>query len=89
MLSSIFIQRPRLAFVISIVILVAGVIAYFALPVAQFPDIVPPQVQVTALYPGADAGRGRAGDRPDCRARRQRRREDALHEIDFWRRRQL
>ncbi len=56
MLSSIFIQRPRLAFVISIVILVAGVIAYFALPVAQFPDIVPPQVQVTALYPGADAG---------------------------------
>ncbi|MCC3246402.1 efflux RND transporter permease subunit [Methylocystis sp. WRRC1] len=55
MLSSVFIRRPRLALVISIVITVAGLIAYFALPVAQFPDIVPPQVQVTAVYPGADA----------------------------------
>ncbi len=55
MISSIFIRRPRLALVVSIVIAVAGAIAYFALPVAQFPDIVPPQVQVGAYYPGADA----------------------------------
>lgn len=55
MISSIFIRRPRLALVVSIVIAVAGAIAYFALPVAQFPDIVPPQVQVSAYYPGADA----------------------------------
>jgi len=55
MISSVFIHRPRLAMVISIVISLAGVIALRALPVAQFPDIVPPQVQVTALYPGASA----------------------------------
>jgi hypothetical protein len=49
MIFSVFIHRPRLAIVISI----AGVIALGALPVAQFPDIVPPQVGVTATYPGA------------------------------------
>lgn len=54
MISSVFIRRPRLAFVISIVISIAGAIAYGALPVAQFPDIVPPQVAVTTFYPGAD-----------------------------------
>ena len=54
-ISSLFIRRPRLAFVISTVISIAGAIALTALPVAQFPDIVPPQVQVTAIYPGADA----------------------------------
>ena len=48
MLSATFIDRPRLSLVISIVITLAGVIAMHALPVAQFPDIVPPQVQVTA-----------------------------------------
>jgi hydrophobe/amphiphile efflux-1 (HAE1) family protein len=55
MISSVFIRRPRLAFVISIVITVAGLIALRSLPVAQFPDIVPPQVQVRATYPGANA----------------------------------
>ena len=55
MISSVFIHRTRLAIVISIVISLAGVIALGALPVAQFPDIVPPQVQVTATYPGASA----------------------------------
>ena len=55
MLSNIFIDRPRLAFVISIVITLAGVIAITAIPIAQFPDIVPPQVTLTATYPGADA----------------------------------
>src|SRR5471032_1197037 len=54
-ISSVFIRRPRLAFVISTVISIAGLIAMTALPVAQFPDIVPPQVKVTAAYPGASA----------------------------------
>jgi hydrophobe/amphiphile efflux-1 (HAE1) family protein len=55
MISSVFIHRPRLAIVISVVISIAGVIALRALPVAQFPDIVPPQVQVSTVYPGASA----------------------------------
>ena len=55
MISAIFVDRPRLAFVISIVITLAGLIAITAIPVAQFPEIVPPQVTLTANYPGADA----------------------------------
>lgn len=54
MLSGIFIDRPRLAFVIAIVITLAGIIAIRVIPIAQFPDIVPPQVTLTATYPGAD-----------------------------------
>ena len=54
-ISSLFIRRPRLAFVISTVITIAGIIAMTAMPVAQFPDIVPPQVRVTATFPGASA----------------------------------
>jgi hydrophobe/amphiphile efflux-1 (HAE1) family protein len=54
-ISSVFIRRPRLAFVVSTVISIAGVIALAAIPVAQFPDIVPPQVKVTTNYPGASA----------------------------------
>jgi len=55
-ISSIFVDRPRLAFVVAIVIALAGLIAITRIPVAQFPDIVPPQVTLTATYPGADAG---------------------------------
>ncbi len=55
MFSATFIDRPRLAIVIAIVITLAGLIALSRIPVAQFPDIVPPQVQVTATYPGASA----------------------------------
>ena len=55
MISSVFIRRPRMAIVISLVITIAGFMAYKALPVAQFPDIVPPQVTVSANYPGAGA----------------------------------
>ena len=50
-----FIDRPKFAFVISIVITIAGLIAMQALPIAQYPELTPPQVQVTASYPGADA----------------------------------
>ncbi|MCU0887671.1 MAG: multidrug efflux RND transporter permease subunit [Rubritepida sp.] len=55
MLSALFIRRPRFAIVISIVITLAGLLAMFQIPVAQFPNIVPPVVQVTARYPGASA----------------------------------
>jgi hydrophobe/amphiphile efflux-1 (HAE1) family protein len=54
-LSGIFIDRPRLSLVISIVITLAGLIALTAIPIAQFPDIVPPQIAVTANYAGAGA----------------------------------
>jgi len=55
MISDVFIDRPRLSIVISVVISLAGLIAITQIPVAQFPDIVPPQVSVTAAYPGASA----------------------------------
>jgi HAE1 family hydrophobic/amphiphilic exporter-1 len=54
-ISDVFIRRPRLSAVISIVLTLAGLIALGALPVAQYPDIVPPQVSVSASYPGAGA----------------------------------
>ena len=54
-LSRLFIDRPIFAAVIAIVITIVGGIAYFGLPVAQYPDIVPPTVTVTATYPGASA----------------------------------
>jgi hydrophobe/amphiphile efflux-1 (HAE1) family protein len=53
MLSAIFVDRPRLAIVIAIVTTIAGALALLAIPFAQYPDIVPPQVSVTTVYPGA------------------------------------
>ncbi|WP_417355629.1 efflux RND transporter permease subunit [Flavobacterium sp.] len=50
-----FIDRPVLATVISILLVIVGVLGLFKLPLQQFPDIAPPAVQVTALYPGANA----------------------------------
>ena len=50
-----FIDRPILATVLSVVIVIIGAISYVALPVAQYPNIVPPTIQVTANYPGANA----------------------------------
>jgi hydrophobe/amphiphile efflux-1 (HAE1) family protein len=55
MFSSIFVDRPRLAVVIALVTAIAGLISLLAIPVAQFPNIVPPQVSVTASYPGASS----------------------------------
>ena len=55
MLSGFFIGGPRFAFVLSIVIVLAGLIAVRATPVAELPEIAPPQVGVTASYPGPDA----------------------------------
>src|SRR3954451_23626420 len=50
-----FVDRPVFSTVISIVITLAGGVAVFTLPVAQYPEVTPPTVQVTALYPGANA----------------------------------
>ena len=50
-----FIDRPVLATVISILLVILGVLGLTKLPLQQFPDIAPPAVQVTALYPGANA----------------------------------
>ena len=55
MFSSVFVDRPRLAVVIALVTAIAGLISLLAIPVAQFPNIVPPQVSVTASYPGASS----------------------------------
>ncbi|MBF6057745.1 MULTISPECIES: efflux RND transporter permease subunit [Thiomicrorhabdus] len=55
MFSRFFIDRPVFASVFSIIIVIAGYLAMKALPVAEYPQIVPPQVQVTATYPGASA----------------------------------
>src|SRR5258708_23985477 len=55
MLARFFIDRPILAWVISVVIILLGGIAAALLPVAEYPEITPPTVQVTAKYPGANA----------------------------------
>jgi multidrug efflux pump subunit AcrB len=55
MFSRFFIDRPIFAAVLSIIITLAGGIAVFALPVAQYPEITPPTVEVSAYYPGANA----------------------------------
>ena len=55
MISHFFIDRPIFASVLSIVITIAGLVSIPSLPVAQYPDITPPTVLVTALYPGANS----------------------------------
>jgi len=52
-ISHFFIDRPIFAAVLSIVTVVLGSLAYRSLPAAQYPDIVPPTIVVTASYPGA------------------------------------
>ncbi|HKW54355.1 MAG TPA: efflux RND transporter permease subunit, partial [Stellaceae bacterium] len=54
-LSHFFIERPIFATVLALFITIVGGIAYFALPIAQYPEIAPPTIQVTATYPGASA----------------------------------
>ncbi|SFU01001.1 efflux RND transporter permease subunit [Mesorhizobium sp. YR577] len=58
MISKFFIERPVLANVIAILTLVVGIVSLFALPVAQYPNVVPPTVSVTTRYPGASARTG-------------------------------
>ena len=53
--SAFFIYRPRFAIVVSLVLVLLGIMALFVLPIAQYPDITPPQIIVEANYPGASA----------------------------------
>ena len=55
MFSKFFIDRPIFATVIAVLMVLAGAMCYFTLPVAQYPDITPPTVMVSASYPGASA----------------------------------
>jgi len=55
MISAVFVDRPRLAIVIAILVTLAGVLSLLRIPVAQFPDIVPPQVTISTSYTGASA----------------------------------
>ncbi len=50
-----FIRLPRFAMVIAIVMVIAGALAMTQIPVTQFPPITPPEIQVSASYPGANA----------------------------------
>ena len=54
-MSKFFINRPIVAIVISILMVILGLVAMSGLPIAQFPNIADPQIQVNATYPGADA----------------------------------
>ncbi|MFV0422536.1 efflux RND transporter permease subunit [Oleidesulfovibrio sp.] len=55
MLAKLFVNRPRLAMVISLVISIAGLVALMGIPIAQYPQITPPEIVVSARYPGASA----------------------------------
>src|SRR4051812_32258954 len=54
-MSEFFIRRPIVAMVIAIVTVLLGTISLFGLPIAQFPQILPPQINLTTIYTGADA----------------------------------
>ncbi|WP_196487993.1 efflux RND transporter permease subunit, partial [Burkholderia pseudomultivorans] len=54
-MAKFFIDRPIFAWVIAIILMLAGVAAIFKLPIAQYPTIAPPSIQITATYPGASA----------------------------------
>jgi HAE1 family hydrophobic/amphiphilic exporter-1 len=54
-MTEFFVRRPTVAIVISLVLVIAGLVTMASLPIAQFPDITPPQVQVSAVFTGADA----------------------------------
>ena len=89
MISRFFIDRPIFATVISVVITLAGGVAVFTLPVAQYPDVTPPTVQVTASLPGGQrqyAARHRGGA---DRGAGQRRRGHAVHVLAVHQQRHL
>ncbi len=78
MISGYFIDRPIFASVISAFIVIAGLAALRVLPVAQYPDILPPEVEVQAFYPGANAETVAADGRDAARPGHQRRRRHAV-----------
>ena len=54
-LSHFFIDRPIFAIVVSLFVTIVGAVAYIGLPIAQYPEIAPPTIQISATYPGASA----------------------------------
>ena len=89
MLARFFVDRPVFSTVISVVIVLAGLVAVFTLPIAQYPDVTPPTVLVTASYPGANAAhRARYGRRADRGAGQRRGRHD-VHVVALHQRRRL
>ena len=67
-MSKFFIERPIVAMVISLITVIVGAVVIAGLPIAQFPAIAPPEVQVTATYVGADAQTSEAREgSPRCR----------------------
>ena len=79
MFSKFFIDRPIFATVLALLIVVAGLVTLGILPIAQYPDITPPTVQVSAVYPGANAQTVAQNRRYSYRAASQRSRRDALY----------
>ena len=55
MFSQFFINRPRFAVVISLILSIAGIVCLFKLPIALYPEVTPPEISVRATYPGANA----------------------------------
>ena len=82
-----FIDRPIFAAVLSIIILIIGAIAQSTLPIAEYPEIAPPTVNIAATYPGASAQIISETVATPDRARGQRRRRYALHRLAVDRRR--
>ena len=79
-MSKFFINRPIVAIVISILMVIVGAITIATLPVAQFPSIAPPEIRLQATYPGADAQTlEQAVDEPIEQQRSVRRRQHGLH----------
>jgi multidrug efflux pump len=58
-MAKFFIDRPIFAWVIAIILMLAGIASIFNLPIAQYPTIAPPSIQISATYPGASAKRSR------------------------------
>ena len=88
-ISHFFIDRPIFAAVVSIVFVILGAVAFSRLPVAQYPEIAPPIINVTGQYPGASADVVASTVVDADRAADQRRREHALHVLELDRRRPL
>ena len=86
-MSAFFVRRPIVAIVIAIVTVLGGLVSLRALPVAQFPDIVPPQIIVTGTLQRRRRADHRAVGRHAARAADERRRQHALHAVDQRQRR--
>ena len=64
MFSKFFIERPRFAAVVSLLLVITGILTMFKLPVAEYPEISPPQIRVSATYSGASADMRAVGNDP-------------------------